>query len=85
MTTVPNFAVTLYTRQGCHLCDKAHELLTRYDLVVNLVDIDSDSELLARYNECIPVVVIDGKERFRGSINEILLGRLVKNWRCRQH
>ena len=83
MTTASGPIVTLYTRQGCPLCSTAHELLMRFGLTVNLIDIDSDSELLSRYNECVPVVFIDGKERFRGPINEILLRRLVKKsvWR----
>ena len=80
MTTASDPKVVLYTRQGCHLCDEAHRLLRRYGLTVSLIDIDSDPELNSRYNECVPVVVVDGKERFRGRVNEVLLGRLVKNW-----
>ncbi|MBC8351395.1 MAG: glutaredoxin family protein [Planctomycetes bacterium] len=67
----------LYTRQGCHLCDDAHEILRRHGLVPRSVDIDCDPELVAKYTECVPVVVIDGQERFRGRVNEILLRRLL--------
>lgn len=73
--------VVLYTRQGCHLCDVAAEVLTRHGLQFESVDIDTDTraepELRARYNECVPVVVIDGKVRFRGRIDELLLRRLL--------
>lgn len=67
---------TLYTRQGCHLCDEAREVLVRHGYQVESIDIDQDDELRRRYNLCVPVVVIDGRERFRGRINEVLLRRL---------
>lgn len=70
-------SVTLYTRQGCHLCDDAHALLVRHGLRPQLVDIDADPALRERYSECVPVVEINGRERFRGRINEVLLARLL--------
>ena len=69
---------TLYTRPGCHLCDDAADLLERYGLEVERVDIDQDAALRARYDTCVPVVVIDGQERFRGRVNEVLLRRLLR-------
>ncbi|MBI1900840.1 MAG: glutaredoxin family protein [Planctomycetia bacterium] len=70
--------VILYTRQGCHLCDDAGEILQRYGLEPTLVDIDRDPELKQRYDCCVPVVVIDGQERFRGRVDEVLLRRLLR-------
>jgi glutaredoxin len=69
--------VTIYTRVGCHLCDDARELLERYGLTPELIDIDADPALHERYTTCVPVVIIDGKERFRGRVNEVLLRRLL--------
>lgn len=69
--------VILYTRNGCHLCEDAAELLTRYGLQPQEVDIDADPALRERFNTCVPVVVIDGKVRFRGRVNEVLLKRLL--------
>jgi glutaredoxin len=69
--------VTLYTRQGCHLCDDAHALLVKHGLAPELIDIDADPELRQRYTACVPVVIIDGQERFRGRVNEVLLARLL--------
>lgn len=74
--------VTVYTRVGCHLCDEAKELLERYGLEPELVDIDADPQLRERYTTCVPVVVIDGKERFRGRVNEVLLRRLLSGARA---
>lgn len=72
--------VVLYTREGCHLCDDARDLLTRYsaDLpAIEEVDIDSDPALAEKFDTCVPVVEIDGKVRFRGNVNEVLLQRLI--------
>jgi len=69
--------VTLYTRQGCHLCDDAHALLVKHSLAPELIDIDADPELRQRYTACVPVVIVDGRERFRGRVNEVLLARLL--------
>jgi glutaredoxin len=67
----------LYTRQGCHLCDDACEVLERHGLKPHVVDIDADPDLVAKYTDCVPVVFIDGRERFRGRVNEVLLRRLL--------
>jgi glutaredoxin len=58
--------VTLYGRDGCHLCDDARDVLLRlraetpFELVER--DIETDDELLRRYLERIPVVAVDGTE-----------------------
>ena len=59
--------VTLYGRDGCHLCDDARRSIVA--LAVELggielreVDIDADDRLLATYLERIPVVELDGRE-----------------------
>jgi glutaredoxin len=70
--------VTVYTREGCHLCHDAIALLVRNGLTPKLVDIDADPALRQRYNECVPVVEIDGRERFRGCVNEALLRRMLR-------
>ncbi len=75
---MPKPIATLYTRQGCHLCDKACRLLLEHGFEVEAVDIDADPALRARYTNCVPVVVIDGRERFRGRIDRRLLRRLAR-------
>lgn len=67
----------LYSRQGCHLSDEAAEVLARYGVSFEKVDIDAEADLARRYGECVPVVVIDGRERFRGRVDELLLRRLL--------
>jgi glutaredoxin len=71
------FNVVLYTRNGCHLCEDAVQLLLQEGLKPTLVDIDSDSELKSRYDTCVPVVEIDGQVRFRGRVEPVLLRRIL--------
>jgi glutaredoxin len=77
---VDSLAVVLYTRQGCHLCDTAWELLeaarVRHGFSLESVDVDSDPALTAEYGMDVPVVVINGKVRFRGIISAVLLQRV---------
>ena len=60
--------VTLYGREGCHLCDDARAVLldvrerAPFELVE--VDIESDDGLHRRYLERIPVVALDGVELY---------------------
>ena len=58
--------VTLYTREGCHLCEEAETALAGLDVPHTLerVDIEADDELFKRYLERIPVVAVDGEELF---------------------
>ncbi len=60
--------VTLYHAAGCHLCDRAREVLlsVREELEFELleVDISGDPELEASYREWLPVVEIDGERAF---------------------
>ena len=70
-------SVVLYTRQGCHLCEKAEQLLADHGLRARLVDIDEEPETQERFGDCVPVVEINGQTRFRGRIDEVLLRRLL--------
>lgn len=67
----------LYTRQGCHLCDEARDLLSAHGLEPQLIDIDADNRLSVKFNTCVPVVEINGKIRFRGRVDPLLLRRLL--------
>jgi glutaredoxin len=61
--------VTLYTRQGCHLCDEAKRVIDsarrRGVFDYEEFDIDSDPELRQLYNEEVPVIAIDGRKAFK--------------------
>jgi len=60
--------VVVYHAQGCHLCERALEVVeaVRGDVPfeLRLVDIGGDAELEARYREWLPVIEIDGERAF---------------------
>ena len=75
--------IRIYSREGCHLCDEALEILwspayRSYLPVPDVFDIDDDPELQARFGTLIPVVEIDGEIRFKGHLDENLLRRLIE-------
>lgn len=70
--------VVLYTRRGCHLCDKAAETLAQHGLCPRTVDIDEHPALRDQFDTCVPVVEIDGRVRFRGHVDEVLLRRILR-------
>ena len=71
----------LYTRAACPLCDKALEMLLRYQkrfgFPLEIKDVDEAEDLVREFGACVPVVTIDGQVRFRGHINEVLLQRIL--------
>ena len=74
--------VVMYTRQGCHLCEAAWELLQqarrRYGFNLTAQDVDAVPALVEAYGDCVPVVTVNGKLRFRGGVNSVLLERLLR-------
>lgn len=59
--------VVLYTTAGCHLCDRANDILlalpSHYKLEIIATEIGDDDDLVERYGIRIPVVQFsDGSE-----------------------
>lgn len=58
--------LTLYTREGCHLCEEMKSqlapLLEEYGLALKEVDVDAEPELAARFGEEVPVLFLDGRK-----------------------
>ena len=58
--------VTLYTRQGCHLCEEAkaqiRPLLEEFGASLREVDIDTDPELRERYTNDVPVIFLGARK-----------------------
>jgi len=56
-------AVTLYSTDGCHLCELAAQQLHQLAVAFTTVDIIDDPDLVERYGITIPVVANnDGNE-----------------------
>ena len=65
--------VTLYTREGCHLCDSAKQvmqpILKEYGARLTEVDIDRDPVLQKRYTNDVPVIFIGAQEAARHRVD----------------
>jgi glutaredoxin len=66
--------ITIYSKPGCHLCDRAKEVIerchTKVEFTLEVVDISQNSELLQRYRDDIPVILLDGNEIARHFVRE---------------
>jgi hypothetical protein len=66
--------VTVYSRDGCHLCDEAlavvRPLAATSGARLEVVDIESDDDLHRRYLERIPVICLDGVELYDFFVDE---------------
>ena len=58
--------VTLYSREGCHLCEAAREVVARVcgELGEEYAEvlIDTDPALVDRFNDEVPVTFVDGRQ-----------------------
>ncbi len=58
--------LTLYYREGCHLCETMRQALrglqSRLRFGLRLVDIDRDPGLRRRYDEWVPVLCLGERE-----------------------
>jgi glutaredoxin len=63
--------VVVFSKEGCHLCEKAIEVLNQlsrsHSLRIQILDITKNSQLLEKYSIEIPVVQLDGGIVFHAS------------------
>lgn len=69
--------LVLVTRQGCHLCDDALQLLRSLGHNPELVDVDADDRLHDLYDWRVPVVLRDGFVVAEGKITADQLEKAV--------
>jgi hypothetical protein len=60
--------LVLVTRQGCHLCDQALELLRSLGHDPQLADVDADDRLHDLYDWRVPVVLLDDRIVAEGQV-----------------
>jgi glutaredoxin len=74
--------VTMYTREGCHLCDEAKAamalLLSEFGATLREVDIDDDPVLFERYTDDVPVIFIGGQLFAQHRIDQALLRKRLE-------
>lgn len=63
-----NPVITLYYREGCHLCEQVavslYEKQKTFGYEIESIDIDNDAELKKRYDVDVPVVAFNGEVLF---------------------
>jgi glutaredoxin len=68
MSCVNLHKITVFSKEGCHLCERAidtlRELSTKNVFDLEIIDISKDQTFFERYFLKIPVVWLDGKEVF---------------------
>ena len=69
--------LVLVTRQGCHLCDQALELLRSLGHDPELADVDADDRLHDLYDWRVPVVLRDDRIVAEGKISRGQLEKAV--------
>lgn len=76
MSPLPSARVVLVSREGCHLCDVAREVIEGVVAQTGdsfaVVDIDADPEL-ARYTDEVPVTFVDGRQHDYWRVDEARL------------
>lgn len=57
--------LTLYSREGCHLCDEMLAALApwllRHGTTVEVLDVDADPIVRRRFGHKVPVLLVDGE------------------------
>jgi hypothetical protein len=71
--------LTVYSREGCHLCEVMIEALRMASggQPIEIVDVDRAPDLIARYGDRVPVLVIDGREICQYRLDEAALRRAL--------
>ncbi|MCH7818561.1 MAG: glutaredoxin family protein [Candidatus Marinimicrobia bacterium] len=73
-----------YTKESCHLCDIAFEIVVRISkkikFTLETVDITQSDDLMMKYGIEIPVIEINGNLEFKHKVNAKHLLRRLKNY-----
>ncbi|GGR01191.1 glutaredoxin family protein [Deinococcus ruber] len=70
--------LTLYSRQGCHLCEDAENALQSLGWAFTRSDVDADPALKEKYGFDVPVLVAEDRVMLKGVITR---SRLLR-WRA---
>jgi len=74
--------ITLYTREGCHLCEEAKAailtLVSEFGATLREVDIDDDPVLHDRYSNDVPVIFLGSKMMAQHRLDPVQLRRQLQ-------
>ena len=69
----------LYSRRGCHLCERAEDVVAAILPGADVVDVDGAPDLLVRYGTRVPVLEADGVVVVEGRFDELELMRRLRD------
>jgi glutaredoxin len=85
VTPVSNLEVRLYGKPGCHLCERAEEMVedlsSEYAISLQTLDITSDPALFERYRYEIPVITLADGRSLGGRIDRAELREFFQSFR----
>jgi len=76
--------ITFYTRDNCHLCDEALEVVERirskvlFEIIIVDLDRDASPDKKTAYDWDIPVIEVDGRKMMKHRVDEARLLRLLE-------
>ncbi|CAB4532475.1 unannotated protein [freshwater metagenome] len=80
--------ITVYSRQGCHLCENAEEALAdlknELDFNLEVIFIDGNIDLEKLYGHEVPVIHIDGEHHDFYKVDPIRFKSSLEKHRQRQ-
>lgn len=81
--TANRHTVNFYTKEGCHLCEVALEIIDlvaeKIDFRFNSIDITKDEELMMKFDLEIPVIEIDKEIVFVHKVDKQKLISILKS------
>ncbi len=69
--------VALFSRNGCHLCERAEDLVTVYFPGCPVLNVDADEQHRRLYGMRVPVLVVGGEVVLEGQFEEMNVARLA--------
>ena len=77
-----NRQLTLYSRQGCCLCEEMKAIIqvaaVRQRFSLEEIDVDGCAQLQEQYGSEVPVLFIDGRKAFKYRVTQAALERRLK-------
>lgn len=74
--------IKIYSREECHLCEEAKNILVRfaarYPLEIEEIDIDKDANASEKYRHEIPVIFLENRKLFKYKIDEEKLRKAIE-------
>jgi hypothetical protein len=73
----------LFSRKGCHLCERAEDMVTVYFPGCPVLDVDADQVQRRLYGMRVPVLVVGGEVVLEGYFEEIDVAKLAMSVKSR--